>query len=192
MPLMMPEAGGPQNRGYIFVPEKNDKVLVSFFEGNPEFPFIMGSMFHGKNGKGIGGGAGNHTKSMRDKSGSEVVLNDKDGSVTIKDKAGDFVKLDGTDYIEVTANDHIKLTNGKCIIEMIGNKIGITAIDEFKVTVGSSILTMTENEVKLETSSKIDISSDNQILVQAQSNDVTIQGSGDAIIIADKGEIHLI
>ena len=88
MPVMMPEAGGPENRGYIFVPEIGDKVLVAFFEGNPEFPFVMGSMFHGKNGKGIGGGAGNHIKSMRDKAGSEVVLNTEDGSITIKDKNG--------------------------------------------------------------------------------------------------------
>jgi uncharacterized protein involved in type VI secretion and phage assembly len=110
---MQPEAGGPSNRGYSFVPEVNDKVLVSFFEGNPEFPFIMGSMFHAGNGKGIGGGAGNHIKSMRDKSGSEVVLNEKDGSVTIKDKVGDFVKLDGSKNITVEAGKTTTINVGE-------------------------------------------------------------------------------
>jgi uncharacterized protein involved in type VI secretion and phage assembly len=111
MPLMLPEAGGPSNRGYIFVPEKNDKVLVSFFEGNPEFPFIMGSMFHGKNGKGIGGGAGNHTKSMRDKSGTEVVLNDKDGSAKIfSPKGNSTVFLDGKGNVSITTPNTITLT----------------------------------------------------------------------------------
>ncbi|GHS94654.1 hypothetical protein FACS1894207_3240 [Bacteroidia bacterium] len=158
MPIMMPEAGGPQNRGYIFVPEVNDKVLVSFFEGNPEFPFVMGSMFHGKNGKGIGGGAGNHIKSMRDKSGSEVVLNDKDGSATIKDKAGSdsSIKLDGSKNITIDADSSITINIGKgqCIFKM--DKSGVATIDannQFKVTVGGSVLTMTPSDISIKTQS---------------------------------------
>ncbi|MDR1369901.1 MAG: phage baseplate assembly protein V [Dysgonamonadaceae bacterium] len=158
LPVMMPEAGGPQNRGYIFVPEVNDKVLISFFDGNPEFPFVMGSMFHGKNGKGIGGGAGNHIKSMRDKSGSEVVLNTQDGSAAIKDKNGSDskIKLDGSKNITIDADTSITINIGKgqCIFKI--DKEGVATVDTknmFKVTVGGSTLTMTPNDVSIKTKS---------------------------------------
>jgi hypothetical protein len=118
----------------------------------------MGSMFHGKNGKGIGGGAGNHIKSMRDKSGSEVVLNTQDGSATIKDKNGSdsTIKLDGSKNITIDADTSITINIGKgqCIFKM--DKEGVATVDTknmFKVTVGGSTLTMTPNDVSIKTKS---------------------------------------
>jgi uncharacterized protein involved in type VI secretion and phage assembly len=177
--MMMPEAGGPENRGYIFVPEVDDKVLVSFFDGNPEFPFIMGSMFHGKNGKGIGGGAGNHIKSMRDKSGSEVVLNTQDGSATIKDKNGSDSKMtfDGGKKIRIEADDEITIDIGKGQTILKMNKDGIATIDakkQFKVTVGDSEFDMTTDHIKIDTSKKVDIGANNNIHIQ--SKDTTLDG----------------
>jgi uncharacterized protein involved in type VI secretion and phage assembly len=136
------------------VPEKNDKVLVSFFEGNPEFPFIMGSMFHGKNGKGIGGGAGNHTKSMRDKSGTEVVLNDKDGSVNIKDKNGSDskIKLDGSKNITIEAGKTISINIGEnqAILNMDNDgNISITGTNNISLAVGGSLIEMKEKEISI-------------------------------------------
>ncbi len=129
IPLMTPEGGGMQdNRGFVFIPEVNDKVLISFFEGNPEFPFTLGSMFHGESGKGQGGGKGNHIKSIRDKSGSEVVLNDKDGSITLTDKTGnDTIIIDGTDKISIITTKTIELNNGQSSILMDEDSIAINS-----------------------------------------------------------------
>jgi uncharacterized protein involved in type VI secretion and phage assembly len=154
LPMMMPEAGGPENRGYIFVPEVDDKVLVSFFDGNPEFPFIMGSMFHGKNGKGIGGGAGNHIKSMRDKSGSEVVLNTQDGSATIKDKNGSDsnIKLDGSKNITVEAGKtmSINIGEGQAVFGMDNEgNISVTGTKNISLAVGGSLIEMTETAISI-------------------------------------------
>ena len=153
-PVMMPEAGGPQNRGYIFVPEVDDKVLVSFFDGNPEFPFIMGSMFHGKNGKGIGGGAGNHVKSMRDKSGSEVVLNTQDGSATIKDKNGSDsnIKLDGNKNITIEAGKttSINIGEGQALLKLDNEgNISVTGTKNISLAVGGSLIEMTEKAISI-------------------------------------------
>ena len=99
MPLMQPEAGKGDtlNRGYSFIPEIDDLVLVSFFEGNPDFPFIMGSMFHGKNSVNLGGGKGNHIKTITDKTGAQFLMNtDKQGEWGVKlyDSAGDLLFFD--------------------------------------------------------------------------------------------------
>jgi uncharacterized protein involved in type VI secretion and phage assembly len=99
MPLMQPEAGKGDglNRGYSFIPELDDMVLVSFFDGNPDFPFVMGSMFHGKNAANLGGGKGNHIKTITDKTGGQLLMNtNKQGEWSIKlyDSNGNVILLD--------------------------------------------------------------------------------------------------
>lgn len=125
LPTMTPEAGsgkGP-GRGFVFLPESGDQVIVSFMDGNPEKPFVMGSFFHKGNAQALGGGAGNHTKSITDKSGSSVVLNDKDGSITIKDKNGSdsTITFDGEKTITVSTDLCIVLKTGKSSMTMQEN-----------------------------------------------------------------------
>jgi uncharacterized protein involved in type VI secretion and phage assembly len=160
------------------VPEKNDKVLVSFFEGNPEFPFIMGSMFHGKNGKGIGGGAGNHTKSMRDKSGSEVVLNDKDGSVKLFSKSGDStVFLDGKGNVSITTPKTVTI-NALDINLNAGNSINLKAKPQeegggegtIDITAEKTIVVTAETDI-------INITADKTLSLESKNEDVTLKGS---------------
>ena len=40
---------GGASRGIQFIPRVGDEVLVSFYEGNPDRPVIIGSMYNGKN-----------------------------------------------------------------------------------------------------------------------------------------------
>ena len=43
--LSVPHAGG--NRGFLFLPEIGDEVLVGFEHGDPERPYIIGSLWNG-------------------------------------------------------------------------------------------------------------------------------------------------
>ncbi len=51
--VMTPHYGagetGSKSRGFAFVPEVNDQVMVGFQHGNPDRPFVFGAMPHGKN-----------------------------------------------------------------------------------------------------------------------------------------------
>ena len=127
--VMTPDAGGgkdgAKNRGLVVVPEPGDQVLICFRYNDPDRPFIMGSMFHGKTGGG--GGSGNNTKSLNSKSGHTISLDDGKG-ITIVDKSGgNLVEIDGTNSISVTSKLKITLSNGKSSIEMDGDKITISA-----------------------------------------------------------------
>ena len=79
--VLTPDAGSSgvvsKNRGFVFIPEVGDSVLVDFEGGNPDAPFVLGSVFHGKNG--AGGGMENVTKSISTRSGHTVELSDKGG-----------------------------------------------------------------------------------------------------------------
>lgn len=124
-----PDAGGgkdgAKNRGLVVVPEPGDQVMVCFRYNDPNRPFVMSSMFHGKTGGG--GGTGNNTKSLNSKSGHTVSMDDAKG-ITIVDKtSGNLIEIDGTDSITVTAKLKITLTNGKSHIIMDGDTITISA-----------------------------------------------------------------
>ncbi|HEX5150766.1 MAG TPA: phage baseplate assembly protein V [Parafilimonas sp.] len=126
--VMTPDAGGgkdgAKNRGFLVVPEPGDQVLVCFRYNDPDRPFVMGSMFHGKTGGG--GGQGNNTKSLNSKSGHTISLDDGKG-ITIVDKStNNKIEIDGTNTITVTAAQKIVLTNGKSTLTMDGDSITLT------------------------------------------------------------------
>ena len=134
--VMTPDAGGgkggAKNRGLVVVPEPGDQVLICFRYNDPDRPFVMGSMFHGKTGGG--GGSGNNTKSLNSKSGHTVTLNDG-GGISIVDKtSGNKIEIDGTNKVTVTASQTIVLTNGTSSLTMDAGKITLTS--------GGSTLTM--------------------------------------------------
>lgn len=96
--VMTPDAGGssavPKNRGFVFIPEIGDQVMVGFMEGNPDAPFVMGSVFHGKNG--AGGETDNITKSITTRSGHTIEFNDEgEGThILLRDPSGNEIFLD--------------------------------------------------------------------------------------------------
>ncbi|MBL7703851.1 MAG: hypothetical protein JNM14_16495 [Ferruginibacter sp.] len=118
--VMTPDAGsgkgGGKNRGLLVVPEPGDQVIICFRYNDPDRPFVMGSLFHGKSGGG--GGQGNNTKSLNSKSGHTITLDDG-GGITIVDKsAGNKIEIDGTNKITITASDQIVLSCGASSITM--------------------------------------------------------------------------
>lgn len=62
----------PKNRGWVFVPEVGDQVMVSYEHGNPDRPYVTGSVFH--SGSGKGGDKDNKVKSIITRSGNAIVL----------------------------------------------------------------------------------------------------------------------
>lgn len=134
--VMTPDAGGgkggAKNRGLVVVPEPGDQVLVCFRYNDPDRPFVLGSMFHGKTGGG--GGQGNKVKSLTALSGSVVSL---DGdAINIIDAAGNKVTLDGGGKINVNCTSNITLECGSSKITMdSGGKIEISGTE---ITVSGS------------------------------------------------------
>lgn len=128
--VMTPDAGGgrggDKNRGLVVVPESGDQVLVCFRYNDPDRPFVLGSLFHGKSGGG--GGEGNKVKSLTALSGSTIKL---DGdSISIIDAPGNSIVFDGAGKIDVTSSANITLTCGGAVIKMASDgKIEISGTE---------------------------------------------------------------
>lgn len=118
--VMTPDAGSSnkvkQNRGFVFIPEKDDIVLVGFRYDDPKRPFVMGSLFNGKTC--MGGDSGNKKKSLTTRSGCTITVDDDEGSITMIDQAGNSYAADGKGNISISASKSIKLCVGQTSIEL--------------------------------------------------------------------------
>lgn len=106
------------NRGFVFIPEIGDQVLISFRYNDPNRPFVMGSLFNGTTG--TGGSEQNKIKSITTRSGSTITFDDDEekGNIVVKDGAGNIVTLNGKDTVSVSANATITLSTGESSITL--------------------------------------------------------------------------
>jgi type VI secretion system secreted protein VgrG len=126
--VVTPDAGSSdkvnKNRGFVFIPEVGDQVLVAFEEGNVARPIVIGSMFSGKSG--TGGGSSNNVKALTTRSGNTIILNDNDGSVNVKDPSGNVITLHGNGQVTLTAPNSFTI-NTKDFIVNASNSVAINA-----------------------------------------------------------------
>ena len=133
--VMTPDAGISNkvstNRGFVFIPEKDDIVLVGFRYDDPKRPFVMGSLFNGKTC--TGGDSGNKKKSLTTRSGCTLTIDDDEGSITMTDQAGNSYAADGKGNIKISASKSIMLCVGKTSIEL-DSEGNIKSSAETKIT----------------------------------------------------------
>ena len=87
--VAQPAAGA--GRGFYFVPQVNDEVLIAFERGEANQPYVIGSLWNGQDKPMDGAYTDDNTKSViQTKSGHRVELDDKDGEekIVIADKSG--------------------------------------------------------------------------------------------------------
>lgn len=154
--VLTPDAGTSDkvatNRGFVFIPEKGDQVMVAFRYDDPNRPFVLGSLFHGKSG--TGGGSSNKTKSLTTRSGCTITLDDEKGSVTTADPTGSTIILNGDNTITIDAKDKITIHSKELEI-LADEKIRIEADSEVEVLGKTSTFEgKSEAKIKSDTSIK--------------------------------------
>ncbi len=161
--VQSPDAGGSgmTNRGMVFVPEEGDQVMVGFEFGDPNRPYVMGSLFGGKTG--AGGGDGNNIHSIVTKSGHQLVFNDdQSGSwgITIADNNGNTINLSSSQKtivissleniilqsknIKLEADENITQKSGKDFDVSVGNNYSFSVEKDATSTIKGN----SEEEVK--------------------------------------------
>ena len=131
------------NRGFQFIPEVGDQVMVSFEQGNPHRPYVSGSMYHGKNTQQVS----NNIRSITTKSGSTIVFDDTEKSVLIQNKAGSRELLDGKGNIDVNTPKTISFTAGEDITMKATKNITLNASQNYNLTTGNNMSTNVGNNV---------------------------------------------
>jgi uncharacterized protein involved in type VI secretion and phage assembly len=143
--IVTPMAG--KTMGLFLLPEVGDEVMVAFEHGRMEFPYIVGSVWNGKDTPPETNSDGkNNLRFLKSRSGHIVRLDDTDGNekVEILDKTGkntividvasNTITVTSEAKINITAKQDIAITSsgGKVAIE--GNTVEITGKTGVKVT----------------------------------------------------------
>ena len=187
--VMTPDGGSSKdvksNRGFVFIPEVGDQVLLGFRHGDPARPYVMGSLFNGTTGGG--GGQGNNCKSLTTRSGCSLKLDDSKGSVTLHDKGGVSMTFDGAGNSTLNA----KATHSV----NVGDNASINVGAAEKGQSAPSCLTMdSAGNIKLKGSTNIRLEIDNDTYIDLTSGKITIKaatvsvvGTTSAAIGSDEG-----
>ena len=151
--VMTPDGGGSKdvksNRGFVFIPEVGDQVLLGFRHGDPARPYVMGSLFNGTTGGG--GGSNNSIKSLKTRSGISVILNDDNKSLEIKDAGGSSIHLDGNGNILINAPKNIQFHAGNDMSLMVGHDLQVNVGNSQTTNIGNMLLTNVMQKILVNT-----------------------------------------
>lgn len=159
-PIVMLGAG--KNRGWFFIPEVDDEVLVIFEHGDIDHPVVVGAVWGGKDKPPEKNAGGNPRRMIKSRAGSKITLDDEEMKIIIEDGTG----------------------KGKITFDANANKISIEALKGdvcFQAPQGE--IAIVAKEATLEASQKLEIhtgaamawGSDANVLIKGSA--VTMVGS---------------
>ncbi len=122
--MVQPHGGG--NKGFYFIPEAGEEVLVAYEGGNAEKPYVVGTMYNGGQKSGYAT-ANNDLKVIHSRSGTKIKMNDAEGSIFIEDPSGNTWFMDGQGNISVNAPKNFNLAAGENITISAGKDVSVSA-----------------------------------------------------------------
>ena len=137
-----------------FIPEVNDTVMVDFEYGNPDLPYVAGSLYAKDDGPRKPGSelfrSDNHIKGIITRGGNHIIIDDEDGKEKIsifnkENKNKIELSLDGGPHMNIHSDG---------TINMSATNINIKASEE----------------LKMEGKNLVGIDSDSMILVKSKDN----------------------
>ena len=150
--LLQPHSGS--GKGFYFVPEIGEEVLVGFQGGNAEKPYVIGAQYNGKEKSGYADKE-NNIKAVHTRSGHKLVFTE-DESILITDKSGNEILLDTKgSNITITAPETMTL-NAK--------NLNINVSQNMTTNVGNNMITNVTNDttISIGGNHQIDIEKDHQ------------------------------
>jgi type VI secretion system secreted protein VgrG len=132
--LIQPHSGS--GKGFHFIPEIGEEVLIGFESQNAEKPFVMGTHYNGSETSSYHT-SGNDKKVIHTRSGTKIILNDAEGSVFIEDPSGNTYLMDGAGNINVNAPKNMTFTVGENLNINVGQNMNTNIGNNSIIYVGN-------------------------------------------------------
>jgi type VI secretion system secreted protein VgrG len=196
--VVVPHAGN--GKGFRFLPEVDDEVLVNFIDNNAERPFVMGAVYTEKNKSGVPEG-GNDVKFIGTRSGRRIIFDDKNKMVLIvdnvfekdefnfeqtKDPHNDIALAGGGDskpYLSLSSNQdednwsYLQLTHGEQIkMSLYSGGENIASIELAKD--GKKITIQSKGTINLEADGDLNMTAQNIKMTARENIELTAQKKG--------------
>ena len=169
--MIQPYAGS--GKGFYFIPEVGEEVMVDFENGNAERPFVLGAHYNGAAKSGYNP----TTKAIHTQSGTKILLNDAEGSVRIEDASRNIYEMDGKGNINLYAPNNICMNAGKNFDLSVGNNLNFTIGGQATMQILQQMLLETPlmKQIVANYEARLGnalLSSDNQMKIEAKETNV--------------------
>lgn len=158
-----------KNRGTWWIPEVNDEVLCLFEHGDVNFPYVIGTLWNGKDtppktfkGQGLNAEKKNDMRFIRSRSGHLLVFDDTSGQerIEIIDKKNErSIEIDVSGRKIVITNKtgdiEVKAPTGKILLE--AKQVEIKSSIDTKVTAGTTMDVKSTAPMTIKSSATMDI-----------------------------------
>jgi uncharacterized protein involved in type VI secretion and phage assembly len=166
--IVWPHAG--KDRGFYFVPEIGDEVMVGFEMGHEAFPYVQGSLYNGKNAQTGKYDDKDKLKTIRTISGNEILFDDN-GRLVVKNGKNSMelnCKDDGT--LTILTKGDMVLKADKTITIESGHDMSIKAGGNMKVEASMKHETKSGQDMKVESGMKYELKSGLDMSIKAGMN----------------------
>ncbi len=177
--IATPYAGG--DRGFLFLPEVGDEVLIGFENGEVERPFMQAALYTGVNKHSGWQSQNNGFKGMTTKGGHVIELKDTPGGemITITDKNSNTIQLD-------TSNSSIVISAAENLIFQAKN-IDMRATENIRVTAAKNKMENIGGNYMLEATNIFEVASGE---MKSKAEDILKQASNDVTITSESGNVN--
>ena len=141
--LRITQPHGGDDKGFYFIPEIDEEVMVAFENGNGEKPYVVGTLYHGQQHPGNQWpDSSNNVKAIRTRNGHTVEIHDEGqgGYIRIYDyQKENYILTYSTDekLIKLESTGNIELYAANDIIMHAGHDITATADRNRTIIVGN-------------------------------------------------------
>lgn len=188
--IAQPYAGG--GKGFSFIPEIGEEVMIDFESGNAERPYVKGTLFNGVGNPDVawlpGNNSSNQIKAIRTRNGHTIEIHDEgeNGYIRIYDNEKEnYILTFSTDQklIKLESTGNIELYAKNDIIMHAGHDINATADHDISESAG--------NDMFLSASHDMQRTADNDIREHAGNDRDTTIDRNDSLTVSENQFIRV-
>ncbi|WP_426485474.1 type VI secretion system Vgr family protein [Flavobacterium sp. 2] len=158
--MIQPHTGA--GKGFYFIPEIDEEVLVGFEGGNVQCPYVMGAHYNGQ-AKSNYATEKNDLKVLQTRSGNRIISDDSTGDITIESQKGQTIAvIHGDGNIRFKAPKNIEFEAGEDFIVRAGRDVKVNAKENIEIEAGNNISQEAENDIFISAIGNILEKSDNR------------------------------
>lgn len=160
--LRITQPHGGDDKGVYLIPEVGEEVMVAFENGNGEKPYVVGTLYHGRQRPGnTWPDADNNVKAIRTRNGHTIEIHDQDqgGYIRIYDYQKEnyiltystdekLIKLESTGNIELYAANDIIMHAGHDITATADHDISHSAANDLFAAAGNDMQRTADNDIR--------------------------------------------
>jgi len=173
--VLTPSSGA--DKGFHFIPEIDEEVLIGFEGSNAERPFVFGSLYTGQNKPEAWQSDANNVKAIRTRSGHTIELNDTEGEekIRIYDNKGSVIEFNTKEKtLNINATENLNLI-AKNINIQAEEKVNITSEQEIELVAEQKLTALSNDQLQVQSSGNTSVKSKGNLALEATS-DATVTG----------------